>query len=300
LNLLGKQLTDMFSDSATYDYVWSFAAMAIPNFPKDMTVEKALDYEEPVKPGAFWEYSQRMLYINKNAKDANPEAAANVMRDRLSREIEQLEARATLLEPLETANRADAAWRFATDVSRDGQTHFRHESTHHRRFHKALHSLITLRSKKVLDEEPAADESLEDEADFIEEVVQSDVSETPEAEPAIVQNEPEPAPVEQPEILQNEPEPAPVAVAEESQKSLYNNRFGMAAANPDGSDANPEMVFVHQFGGWYPVGHFDPAALHEIDEKRRNAGVDAYWDPPEVKEKMRIARETYTLYKDLP
>jgi hypothetical protein len=60
------------------------------------------------------------------------------------------------------------------------------------------------------------------------------------------------------------------------------------------------MVFVHQFGGWYPVGHFDPAALHEIDEKRRNAGVDAYWDPPEVKEKMRIARETYTLYKDLP
>jgi hypothetical protein len=243
-----------------------------------------------------------MLFINKYAKDANPEAAANVIRDRLSREIEKLEARATMLEPLETANRADAAWQFATDVSRDGQTHLRHESTHHRRFHKALHSLITLRSKKVLDEEPEApaDESLENEAEMIEEVRPSDVPEAPKPEPVKPQNEPEPAPVGQPEILQNEPEPDPAADAVESQKSLDNNRFGMAAANPDGTDANPEMVFVHQFGGWYPVGHFDPAALHEIDEKRRNAGVDAYWDPPEVKEKMRIARETYTLYKDLP
>ena len=207
------------------------------------------------------------------------------MRDRLTREIALLKARAVDHEKRESANRADAAWRVAIDVSPFGQAMSRYEARQHREFHSALRDLVMLRKSDVRDAPAVTDTAAAtDSADPPERDDSSwpDVDGEP-TDSLLEQGEPEPsnafaeavspAPVVAESAAEvaapNEPEPA-IEAASDAPKSFHTSRLWPG----DNLDApSEEKIWVAELGDWYVKGTIDLEEVERIAEQRRAANV---------------------------
>ena len=147
----GKQTSELFQDDVVYDVCQQYLTLGYQHWNDQTPVVDVLGLTEPVEAGAKWEFNRRCASLEKIARTLDAAAAKQSLRDRLTREIALLKARAVDHEKRESANRADAAWRVAIDVSPFGQAMSRYEARQHREFHSALRDLVMLRKSDVRD-----------------------------------------------------------------------------------------------------------------------------------------------------
>ena len=277
----GKQTSELFQDDVVYDVCQQYLTLGYQHWNDQTPVVDVLGLTEPVEAGAKWEFTRRCASLEKIARTLDDAAAKQSLRDRLTREIASLKARARDHEKRESANRADAAWRVAIDVSPSGQAMSRYEARQHREFHSALRDLVMLRKSDVRDAPAVTDTAAAtDSAD----PPQRDESSWPDldgepAESLLEQGEPEPsnafeaavslAPVvveSAPEVAApNEPEPAT-----DAPKSFHTSRLWPG----DNLDApSEEEIWVAELGDWYVKGTIDLEEVERIAEQRRAANV---------------------------
>ena len=281
----GKQTSELFQDDVVYDVCQQYLTLGYQHWNDQTPIADVLGLTEPVEAGAKWEFNRRCASLEKIARTLDAAAAKQSLRDRLTREIALLKARAVDHEKRESANRADAAWRVAIDVSPFGQAMSRYEARQHREFHSALRDLVMLRKSDVRDAPAVTDTAAAtDSADPPERDDSSwpDVDGEP-TESLLEQVEPEasnafeaavsPAPVvaeSAPEVAApNEPEPA-IEAASDAPKSFHTSRLWPG----DNLDApSEEEIWVAELGAWHVKGTIDLEEVERIAEQRRAANV---------------------------
>lgn len=206
-------------------------------------------------------------------------AAKTGLRDRLTREIASLKDRDRDHEKRESANRADAAWRIAVDLSPSGQAMSRYEARQHREFHSALRDLVMLRKSDVK-EAPVVTDSADPPArnsmswpDFEPETTGSLFERVEIEEPDGFEGVLSPAPDVVKSVLEpvapNEPEPA-IEAATDAPKSCHWSRLG---STEEVGTPSPELIWVAELGTWFVKGTIDLEEVERIAERRRANNV---------------------------
>jgi hypothetical protein len=140
----GKVAQEVFDDDLVHAVCFSYLAVGYAHWGEKVETIDLLGLTKPEQKGAEWEFRRRLARLEKAARNAEGEEPKQKLRDYLTREIAALKAKAAEHELREAANRADAPWCVAVDVSRDGQARSRHEAKHERQFHTALRDLMAL------------------------------------------------------------------------------------------------------------------------------------------------------------